>query len=164
MTDPTAVPDFPPPPDEHPLRGRVLDVLIDAGHQPDIDSDGDVVVTVQGQQMYVRCAEGAITILRVFGQWRLGDSVAPGELARLQACNLVTARLSIGKTTLVGDILVCSAEHVVTPSTPLPQIVMTSLDLVLAAVKLWHETLAEITGQGGPIGEELDDQQGDAHE
>ena len=150
MTDPTAVPDFPPPTDEHPLRGRVLDVLIDAGHRPDIDSDGDVVVTVQDQQMYLRCAEGAITILRVFGQWRLGDSITTDELARLKACNVVTARLSVGKTTLVEDILVASAEHVVTDGTPLTQIVLTSLDLVLTAVKLWHEALAEITGQGGP--------------
>ena len=148
MTDPTALPDFPPPASEHPLRGRVLDVLMDEGYRPDIDSDGDVAVKVQGQQLYLRCTEGDITILRVFGQWRLGDSVQADELARLRACNAVTARLSVGKVTLADDILVSAAEHVVTGGTPLPQIVNTSLELVLTAVNLWHEALAELTGQG----------------
>lgn len=149
MTDPTAMPDFPPPSNEHPLRGRVLDVLIDEGYRPDIDADGDVAVKVQGQQLYLRCTEADITILRVFGQWRLGDAVAGDELARLKACNSVTARLSVAKTTIAEDILVASAEHVVTVATPLTQIVTTSLELVLTAVNLWHEALAEITGSAG---------------
>lgn len=158
MTDPTAMPDFPPPTDEHPLRGRVLDVLIDEGYRPDIDGDGDVAVKVQGQQLYLRCTEGAVTILRVFGQWRLDDSVAGDELARLRACNSVTARLSVAKTTLGGDILVASAEHVVTTATPLKSIVGTSLELVLTAVNLWHEALAQLTGdepadEPGALGE-----------
>jgi len=73
MTDPTSLPDFPPPSDQRPLRGRVLDVLLDEGYRPDIDDDGDVAVKVQGQQLYVRCTEGDFTVLRVFGQWRLDD-------------------------------------------------------------------------------------------
>ncbi len=159
MTDPTALPDFPPPAEEHPLRGRVLDVLIDEGYRPDIDADGDVAVKVQGQQLYLRCAEGDITVMRIFGQWRLGDAVVQDELSRLRACNAVTARLSVAKTTLAEDILVASAEHVVTRETPLQQIVVTSLELVLTAVNLWHEALGEITGTqpgeqlGGPQGE-----------
>jgi len=39
MTDPTSLPDFPPPSDQRPLRGRVLDVLLDEGYRPDIDDD-----------------------------------------------------------------------------------------------------------------------------
>lgn len=149
MTDPTALPDFPPPTDEHPLRGRVLDVLIDEGYRPDIDSDGDVAVKVQGQQIYLRCTEGEVTILRVFGQWRLGDAVAGDELARLRAGNAVTARLSVAKTTLADDILVASVEHVITAAAPLPQLVIMSLELVLTAVGMWHEAIAELTGGGG---------------
>ena len=146
------MPDFPPPPNEHPLRGRVLDVLIDEGYRPDIDDDGDVAVKVQGQQLYLRATEGEVTILRVFGQWRLGDAVGGDELARLRAGNAVTQRLSVAKTTLADDILVASAEHVVTPATPLAQLIATSLELVLTAVNLWHEALAEITGEGGDRG------------
>ncbi len=145
MTDPTALPDFPPPASEHPLRGRVLDVLMDEGYRPDIDGDGDVALKVQGQQVYVRCTEGEVTILRVFGQWRLGETVGGDELARLRACNSVTGRLSVAKTTLADGILVASAEHVVTSATPLAQIVTTSLELVLTAVNLWHEALGELT-------------------
>jgi hypothetical protein len=86
----------------------------------------------------------------VFGQWRLGDAVSADELSRLRACNAVTGRLSVAKTTLSGDVLVSSAEHVVTPGTPLGMVVTTSLELVLTAVNLWHEALGQVTGQTPP--------------
>jgi len=73
MTDPTSLPSFPPPPSEHPQRGRVLDALIDEGFGPNID--GDVAFTVQDQQLFVRCLEGDMTIMRVFGQWQIGADV-----------------------------------------------------------------------------------------
>ena len=149
MTDPTALPDFPPPPDEHPLRGRVLDVLLDEGYRPDIDPDGDVAVKVQGQQLYVRCTEGEITVLRVFGQWRLGEAVPGNELALLRACNDVSGRLSVVKLTLGEGILVASADHVVTSGTPLKEVVTSSLELLLTAVAMWHESLEGGGGQGG---------------
>ena len=141
MTDPTSLPDFPPSPDEHPLRGRVLDVLLDEGYRPDIDPDGDVAVKVQGQQLYVRCTEGEITVLRVFGQWRLGDAVPDDELTLLRACNDVSSRLSVVKLTLGDGILVASADHVVTSGTPLKEVVTSSLELLLTAVGMWHESL-----------------------
>jgi hypothetical protein len=157
MTDPTSLPDFPPPADEHPLRGRVLDVLLDEGYRPDIDSDGDVAVKVQGQLLFLRCAEGPVSILRIFGQLRLGDAVPTDLTARLQACNAVSSRLTVAKTTLADDILVVSAEHVVTADTPLRQIIPMSLDLVLTAVNLWHDALGEITGTAGQQGGEPSD-------
>ena len=141
MTDPSSLPNFPPPPDEHPLRGRVLDVLLDEGYRPDIDEDGDVAVKVRGQQLYLRCVEGEVTILRVFGQWRLGDEVQRDELSRLRACNEVTGRLSVAKVTMGDDVLVASAEHVVTAGTPLKMVVTSSLELTLTAVTMWHEAL-----------------------
>ncbi|WP_426561646.1 T3SS (YopN, CesT) and YbjN peptide-binding chaperone 1 [Angustibacter sp. McL0619] len=145
MTDPTSLPDFPPPSDQRPLRGRVLDVLLDEGYRPDIDDDGDVAVKVQGQQLYVRCTEGEITVLRVFGQWRL-DDVDADELSMLRACNSVSSRLSVAKTTLGDRILIVSADHLVTTGTPLQLVVTSSLELVLTAVNLWHEALGEIQG------------------
>jgi hypothetical protein len=154
MTDPTSLPDFPPPADEHPLRGRVLDVLLDEGYRPDIDSDGDVAVKVQGQLLFLRCAEGQVSILRIFGQWRLGDAVTSDRTARLQTCNTVNSRLTVAKTTLADDILVVSAEHVVTADTPLRQIIPMSMDLVLTAVNLWHETLNEFTTGTGEADDE----------
>lgn len=141
MTDASWLPDFPPPPGERPLRGRVLDVLIDEGYRPDIDEDGDVAVKVQGQQLYVRSTEGDITVLRVFGQWRLGDAGAD-ELALLRACNTVTGRLSVAKATLGDGCLVVSADHVVTAGTPLEAVLTSSLELVLTAVTMWHEAVA----------------------
>ena len=75
MTDPTSLPNFPPPANEHPLRGRVLDALIDQALAPNVDNDGDVAFTVQDQQLFVRCTEGDFQIMRVFGQWAISDAV-----------------------------------------------------------------------------------------
>ena len=76
MSDPTSLPNFPPPADEHPLRGRVLDVLVDAGAQPNLDTDGDVAYQANEQTIFVRVTEGELPVMRVFGQWTLPDEVA----------------------------------------------------------------------------------------
>ena len=66
MTDPTSLPNFPPPADEHPLRGRVLDVVKDLGINPDIDADGDVAFVLGDPppQLFVRGPDGAHPGLR----------------------------------------------------------------------------------------------------
>src|SRR6478752_5753737 len=133
MTDPTSLPNFAPPPDEHPLRGRVLDVLLDAGLEPDIDDDGDVAFKVNGQTMFVRCMEGDFTIMRVFGQWQIGEDIPQDELAQLRACNDLTLRL-----------------HVVGPGSDISVLLQVTIQLVLSAVQMWHESL---TGGGEPGGE-----------
>nr|WP_284290305.1 enoyl-CoA hydratase/isomerase family protein [Angustibacter aerolatus] len=75
-----------------------------------------------------------MSLLRVFGQWRIGDADGAGpvdeadELLRLRACNAVAARLSVGKVVLAGDVLVASAEHLVTPGTPLSTLVEASFE------------------------------------
>jgi len=156
VTDPTSLPNFPPPPDEHPLRGRVLDALIDQGLKPDIDSDGDVAFVVQDQQLFVRCTEGDFQIMRVFGQWAIGDAVPTDPLKRLEACNELTLQLNIVKAGLANDTLVVTAEHIVTPTTDVTGLVQVSIQLVLAGVQMWHERIVGGAtggpGQPGPDG------------
>jgi len=141
MTDPTSLPNFPPPPSEHPLRGRVLDSLIDEGFEPNIDSDGDVAFTVQEQQMFVRCMEGEFTIMRVFGQWQVGDDVPQDLLSQLQACNELTLRLNVVKAGIANGTLVVTGEHVIGPDTDLRTLLVVTTQLVLSAVHMWHETI-----------------------
>lgn len=138
MTDPTSLPSFPPPEDEHPLRGRVLDALIDLKLQPNVDRDGDVSLTVQQQKMFVRCVDGPIPMMRAFGQWRVGESVPADELARLRAANDITARTNLVKTTVHDGVLLVAVDLVVPPSTPLPQLLQGAFTGILAAVKAWH--------------------------
>jgi len=145
VTDPTSLPNFPPPPDEHPLRGRVLDALIDQGLNPDIDSDGDVAFVVQDQQLFVRCTEGDFQIMRVFGQWAIGDAVPADPLKRLETCNELTLQLNIVKAGLANDTLVVTAEHIVTPTSDVNGLTQVSIQLVLAGVQMWHERIV-----GGP--------------
>jgi hypothetical protein len=148
MTDPTSLPNFPPPPSEHPLRGRVLDALIDEGFEPNIDDDGDVAFTVQDQQLFVRCMEGDFTIMRVFGQWQVGDDVPDDAFRQLQACNELTLSLNIVKAGMANGTLVVTGEHVVTTETDVKRLLVVTIQLVLSAVHLWHET---VTGQGDDV-------------
>jgi hypothetical protein len=141
MTDPTSLPNFPPTPDEHPLRGRVLDALIDEGFEPNIDQDGDVAFTVQDQQLFVRCMEGDFTIMRVFGQWQVGTEVPQDALSQLKACNELTLRLNVVKVGIANGTLVVTGEHVIAPQTDLRALLVVTTQLVLSAVHLWHETI-----------------------
>jgi hypothetical protein len=141
MTDPTSLPNFPPTPNEHPLRGRVLDALIDEGFEPNIDQDGDVAFTVQEQQLFVRCMEGDFTIMRVFGQWQVGEDVPQDLLSQLQACNELTLRLNVVKAGIANGTLVVTGEYVIAPETNIRALLVVTTQLVLSAVHLWHETI-----------------------
>jgi hypothetical protein len=149
MTDPTSLPNFPPPPDEHPLRGLVLDALIDEGFEPNIDEDGDVAFRVQDQQLFVRCMEGDFTVMRVFGQWQIGADVPQDALTRLMACNELTLRLNVVKAGIANDTLVMTGEHVIGPDTDVKGLLVVTTQLVLSAVHLWHETIMGRTTDHG---------------
>jgi hypothetical protein len=141
MTEPTSLPNFPPPPGEHPLRGRVLDALIDEGFEPNIDDDGDVAFSMQDQQLFVRCMEGDFTIMRVFGQWQIGDEVPQDALTQLLACNELTLSLNVVKTGIANETLVVTGEHVIGADTDVKALLMVTTQLVLSAVHMWHETI-----------------------
>jgi hypothetical protein len=150
VTDPTSLPSFPPPEDEHPLRGRVLDALLDEGYRPDVDEDGDVAVRVQGQQLFVRCMDTLPPLMRVFGQWMIGEDVPGDELLRLQAANAVTGTLNLVKATVFDDRLVIAVDLVVADSLDLRALLTATLDAVLGSVQTWHSTVLELSEGGHP--------------
>ena len=96
---------FPPPADEHPLRGIVLDVLQDEGFRPDIDADGDVSFKVEGQT-FVHTTEGELPVMRVFGQWQIADNLPDDILAQYRAANDLSLRLNIVKAGINAGTLV----------------------------------------------------------
>ena len=153
MTDPTSLPNFPPPSTERPLRGRVLDALIDEGFKPNIDDDGDVAFTVQDQQLFVRCMEGEFSIMRVFGQWQIGADVPQDSLTQLMACNELTLSLNVVKTGIANETLVVTGEHVIGADTDVKELLVVTTQLVLSAVHLWHETIMG-RAQGDDAGKE----------
>jgi hypothetical protein len=148
VTDPTSLPSFAPQSDEHPLRGRVLDALIDEGFRPDVDEDGDVAVRVQGQQLFVRCMETAPPLMRVFGQWEIGPEVPGGELIRLRASNAVVGALNLVKATVVENRLVIAVDLLVGDGMDLRSLIGATLDAVLGSVQMWHATVLEYGQQG----------------
>lgn len=154
MTDPTALPNFPPPANEHPLRGRVLDALLDMEVQPDIDPDGDVAFTVNEQQLFVRCTEGELTIMRTFGQWQIAEPVPDDLAAQLAACNDVNLSMNLVKTGIANGTLVVTTEHLVRPGEDVRGILTVSIQVVLAAVHLWHQRILGIDPENPPADEE----------
>jgi hypothetical protein len=150
MTDPTSLPNFPPPANEHPLRGRVLDALIDQGLAPNVDNDGDVAFTVQDQQLFVRCTEGDFQIMRLFGQWAISDTVPSDPLTRLATCNEITLQMNVVKAGLANDTLVVTSEHIVDQTSNVPALVNVSIQLVLAGVQMWHERIMGGGDGSGP--------------
>ncbi len=144
MTDPSSLPNFPPPADEHPLRGRVLDVLVDLGLAPNIDGDGDVAFTVQDQSLFGRCTEGEVEILRIFGQWQIQEEQVGDRLRLYETCNEVNLHMNHVKTGIAGNTLVVTGEHVVTPGADLSVLVQVSIQVVLSGVQIWHQRLLGI--------------------
>lgn len=144
MSDPTSLPNFPPPADEHPLRGRVLDALTDLGLQPNIDADGDLsfVIGEPAQQLFVRCQDGDFPIMRVFGQWMIGDQVPDDHELRLQRCNDFGLQLNLVKVGLVttdsGENLVVSGDHVVPVGTDVSPLFQITVNIIMEVVQMWH--------------------------
>ena len=159
MSDPTSLPNFPPPADEHPLRGRMLDVLKDLGLNPNLDADGDVAFAIgePAQQLFVRCHDGDWPVMRVFGQWLIGEHVPDDVETRLQRCNDFTLQLNLAKVGIANDNLIVSVEHVVPANADLSALFQVSVNLVMEVVQMWHasflqqpEQPGESNGKGNP--------------
>ncbi|WP_168583513.1 T3SS (YopN, CesT) and YbjN peptide-binding chaperone 1 [Gephyromycinifex aptenodytis] len=150
MTDPTSLPSFPPPAGEHPLRGRVIDALSDEGFRPDIDADGDVSYKVEGHQLFVHCAEGEVPVMRVFGQWQIGEDLPTDETLQLRNANDLSLRLNIVKVGVNNGTLVVTAEHIVGPDADVRALIAISTQLVLTAVQFWHQMMLgqDVFGEG----------------
>ncbi len=141
MSDPTALPNFPPPAEEHLLRGRVLDALQEDGFRPEVDPDGDVAFKVQGQQLFVHCVEGDVPLMRVFGQWQIDEELPTDELTRLRACNALTLRLNAVKVGLNGDTLYVTMEQICPAGADARMYTSIASQMILQAVQLWHELM-----------------------
>jgi len=144
MTDPTSLPNFPPPADEHPLRGRVLDVLVDLGLRPNLDADGDVAFTANEQQLFIRCSEGEVQIMRVFGQWQVAEEMQGDRLKLHETCNELNLNMNCVKCGIAGTTLVVTGEHLVTPGADVSALVQVSIQVILSGVHIWHQRMLGI--------------------
>ncbi|SEW28750.1 hypothetical protein [Austwickia chelonae] len=141
MSDPTSLPNFPPPADEQPLRGRVLDALQDEGFRPDIDADGDIAFKVNGQQLFVHCFEGEVPLMRIFGQWQIDETLPGDETVQLRNCNELSLRFNLVKAGLVNGTLLVAGEQICLPATDVKLVSSLLTQLVLQAVHVWHEMM-----------------------
>jgi hypothetical protein len=144
MTDPSSLPNFPPPPDEHPLRGRVLDVLVDLGLQPNLDADGDVAFSVNDQALFVRCSEGEVEVMRVFGQWQIQEGLLADRLHLHETCNELNLNMNCVKTGVAGSTLVVISEHLTTRGSDLSTMLQVAIQVILSGVHIWHQRVLGI--------------------
>ena len=142
MTDPTSLPNFPPPPQDRPLSGRVLDALQDLQLSPNLDKEGDVAFEVRDQRMFVKVVKGEqFDIMRVFGQWQIASSVPDDLLTRLNGCNDVTLGVNLVKAGIAGGNLVLAVEQIVARQEQPKAKLQISTGLILQALSLWHRNV-----------------------
>lgn len=159
MTDPTSLPFFPLPDDDQDGPGPGPDDLVDrvvraldrAGLPSRVDEDGDVVVEVDEQVVFLRCVDSAPPMVRVFGQWLVDQDLPGGELAQLRAANALTGALNLLKVTVHQDEdrqdrLSVAVDLLVPPGLDLEPLLTASVDAVVGAVHTWHLTVLEIAG------------------
>ncbi|HKJ12455.1 MAG TPA: hypothetical protein VJ976_08735 [Ornithinimicrobium sp.] len=159
MTDPTAVPSFPPPAPTPPLRGRVLDALQELEFGPDLDGEGDVGFTAAEHKMFVRCLDSEkFDIMRVFGQWAISDRVPSDLQTRLNACNDVTLGMNLVKAGIAGGNLVLTVEQVIAKRENPKAKVTIAVGLLVQAVALWHKNVIAKSGTQPPAESEEEGQ------
>ncbi|MGL4172764.1 MAG: T3SS (YopN, CesT) and YbjN peptide-binding chaperone 1 [Actinomycetota bacterium] len=133
-----------PQPPRTELRDYVLRILGSAGHLPVLDEDGDIAFRVHEQQLFIRCVESDVTMMRVFGLWQAAGLAENASAdAVLWACNEVTRQLSVVKTTVADSVIVVSAEHIVTEGAAIDPLVFLSIEMVLRALPHVHEALEQ---------------------
>lgn len=145
MTDPTSLPNFmPPAAEQHPLRDAVVAALQEDGLLAEVDADGDVAYKVQGHQLFARCLEGEIPMMRVFGQWAIEEDLDVNELKALQASNVINAQTLFVKTSVAQNMLSSAVDNLVVPGADLKTLLPMSTNFVIQAVGAWHQI---VTGQ-----------------
>jgi hypothetical protein len=142
MTDPTSLPNFPPPPQERPLTGRVLDALQDLQMTPNLDTQGDVAFEAKGQKLFVKVVSGEqFDIMRVFGQWQVASSVPEDLTTRLNGCNDVTLGVNLVKAGIANGNLVLAVEQIIARQEQPKAKVQIATGLILQALQLWHRNV-----------------------
>ncbi len=136
-----------PSPEVIARRDRIISVLSGEGFRPEVDDDGDVVVRVEGQALFVRCFDTQPPMVRVFGQWQLDDQ-APGDpITRLRAANAMTGALNLIKVTALDDWLVVAVDLVVTETTELESLLTATLEAVRGSVQTWYTAVMQIAAE-----------------
>lgn len=140
---------FAGPNDESPARDRVVATLQEIGLPAEVDEDGDVSFQVpvaddapEGavpQQLFVRAIDGEPAMIRVFGQWQIGDDVPADVTKRLLAANDITLSLNIIKAGIANGNLVVTGEHLIIPESDLGMLLQSTTQMIVQAVQMWHQ-------------------------
>jgi hypothetical protein len=134
-----------------PLRDRVVEALTDEGFRPAVDEEGDVVVAVQGETLFVRVLDEEPGLLSMFGQWDLSE-IDADPLDCLKACNSVATDMALVKLRVVENLLVVSAEHMITGGEAVQTLLAASIGLIQMGAQAWVELMRGASGATATAG------------
>lgn len=152
MTSPTSLPSFGSPVPPSRLE-QVQQVLTALEVNPVLDDDGDLQITVNDAQLYVRVSDDGPGLLRVFGQWQIAPDMPADLSLRHGAAAHVTASHALVKVNIFEEALVVATDQIVPEPTRYDVVVPASIDAVLSAVGMWHQIVVE-NGQAAAEGSE----------
>jgi hypothetical protein len=99
---------------------------------------------VNEQQLFIRCSEGDVEIMRVFGQWQISDDLLGDRLKLHETCNELNLNMNCVKSGIAGATLVVTGEHLVTPGADVSALVQVSIQVILSGVHIWHQRMLGI--------------------
>lgn len=153
MTDPTALPNFGANEQQKTLRELIQQALANLELENTIDDDGDVRLTHQGQTLFIRGSENN-PMIRVYGQWQIGDDVTSDQLERYEAAGDLSIRLNLVKLMIHNEMLYAAVDLLIVPGTPLEPVLANSITVLLQSIQTWFmvaggkpvdEAIAELT-------------------
>ena len=130
-----------------PLRERVVQALTDEGFRPSVDEDGDVVVAVQGETLFVRVVDGEPGLVSMFAQWDVSE-IGADPVDCLRACNAVATEMALVKLRVVENLLVVSVEHLVTGREDVRTLLGAAIGLIQMGAQGWVEVVRGSTVSG----------------
>lgn len=134
------------------MRDKALAALAAQGFETQVDGDGDIVFSIDEQQLLVRCidSEPGLALLRIFGQWQITDDLPAEPAKRLLAANDVNLGINFVKLGVAGDNLIVAGDHLVGPQDDVSELIRGTAGMLLQAVQAWHQA---VTGDGPHVAE-----------
>ena len=145
MTDPTSLPNFPPAAGRAPAaRPGPRRARRPRPRSPTSTTTATSRSPCSDQQLFVRCSEGDVEIMRVFGQWQIRTTLLADRLhLHCRPATSSPCSMNCVKTGVADDTLVVTGEHLVDARTP------TSTALLQVSIQarsssgvhIWHERM-----------------------
>lgn len=123
------------------LTERMTRALEGSGYTVEPTPDGQLGFTYEEQKLRIRCVEGEVDFIQLYGQWQMQAEIPQEVLEQLHASNDTVYRLPCVKTGVAGGTFVATSEHLIHPDEDPSTKLRVAIDLVRQAFGLWHASI-----------------------